>query len=62
MRVFGADDSVGQRAQRYLEDLVSRTTGSPDDIQRVRQLIEQLGSGFYRTELRALLNHWEANA
>lgn len=32
MRVFGADDSVGQRAQRYIEGLVSQTTGSPEDI------------------------------
>lgn len=62
MRVFGADDSVGQRAQRYIEGLVSQLSGSPDDIQRVRQLIEQLGSGFYRTELRTLLSRWEANA
>lgn len=62
MRVFGADDSVGQRAQRYIEALVSQTTGSSADIQRARQLFEQLGSGFYRTELHVLLNRWEENA
>ena len=59
IRVFGAEDSVGQRAREYIETLLKQTHGSPDDIRRLITLVERLGSGFYRTELRTLLKQWE---
>jgi predicted ATPase len=63
MTVFGADDSIGKRAQEFIEEKLRQTTGSPADIQQLEQLIARMGSGFYRSELRTLLNTWRgANA
>lgn len=62
IRIFGADDSVGQRAREYIEDLLKQADGTPADIRRIKALVERLGSGFYRSELRTLINQWERNA
>ena len=62
IRIFGADDSVGQRAREYIESLLKQAQGTPADIQRIKALVERLGSGFYRSELRTLINQWERNA
>ncbi len=62
MQVFKAPDSVGKRAQEFIEGMLEKTTGTPEDIQRVRELVDRLGSGFYRSELRTLLNQWEKDA
>lgn len=61
MTVFEADDSIGKRAQEFIEDKLSRVTGSPEEIIQLEQLIARMGSGFYRSELRTLLNQWKAN-
>lgn len=63
MTVFGADDSIGKRAQEFIEDKLRQATGSPDEIADLERLIARMGSGFYRSELRTLLNAWrERNA
>lgn len=62
IRIFGADDSVGQRAREHIESVIQQVEGTPEDIQRIKALIERLGSGFYRSELRTLINKWERNA
>lgn len=59
MTVFEADDSIGKRAQEFIEKKLSLTTGTADDIQQLEQLITRMGSGFYRSELRTLLNKWK---
>lgn len=59
MTVFEADDSIGKRAQEFIESKLSQTTGSPEDIQQLEQLVSRMGSGFYRSELRTLLNRWK---
>ncbi|HDL7429371.1 TPA: AAA family ATPase [Yersinia enterocolitica] len=58
MTVFGADDSIGKRAQEYIEDKLQQATGTPEDIADLERLIARMGSGFYRSELRTLLNTW----
>jgi len=58
MTVFGADDSIGKRAQEFIERKLEQATGTPADIQQLEQLIARMGSGFYRSELRTLLNTW----
>lgn len=58
MTVFGADDSIGKRAQKFIEEKLRQATGTPADIQQLEQLIARMGSGFYRSELRTLLNTW----
>lgn len=58
MTVFGADDSIGKRAQEFIEEKLRQATGTPADIQQLEQLIARMGSGFYRSELRTLLNTW----
>lgn len=59
MTVFEADDSIGKRAQEFIEDRLRKATGTAADIQQLEQLIARMGSGFYRSELRTLLNKWK---
>lgn len=61
MTVFGADDSIGKRAQEFIEDKLRQAAGTPAEIADLERLIARMGSGFYRSELRTLLNTWRAN-
>ncbi|MCA0393808.1 MAG: AAA family ATPase [Proteobacteria bacterium] len=58
MTVFGADDSIGKRAQEFIEGKLRQETGTSEDIADLERLIARMGSGFYRSELRTLLNKW----
>lgn len=58
MTVFGADDSIGKRAQEFIEDKLRQATGTQAEIAELERLIARMGSGFYRSELRTLLNIW----
>lgn len=58
MTVFGADDSIGERAQKFIEKKLEQATGTPAEIADLDRLIARMGSGFYRSELRTLLNTW----
>ena len=60
MTVFEADDSIGKRAQEFIEDKLRKATGTAADIHQLEQLIARMGSGFYRSELRTLLNKWKS--
>jgi hypothetical protein len=55
---FEADDSIGRRAREFIEGRLKQATGTDDDILRLERLIARMGSGFYRSELRTLLNKW----
>lgn len=61
MTVFDADDSIGKRAQEFIEQKLRQATGTPAEIADLEQLIARMGSGFYRSELRTLLNVWRKN-
>jgi len=58
MTVFGADDSIGKRAQEFIEGKLRQATGTPAEIADLESLVARMGSGFYRSELRTLLNTW----
>lgn len=58
MTVFGADDSIGKRAQEFIEGKLHQATGTQAEIADLERLIARMGSGFYRSELRTLLNTW----
>ncbi|RYH00118.1 MAG: hypothetical protein EON58_01465 [Alphaproteobacteria bacterium] len=58
MTVFGADDSIGKRAQEFIEGKLRQATGTQAEIVDLERLIARMGSGFYRSELRTLLNMW----
>lgn len=58
MTIFGADDSIGKRAQEFIERKLNQATGTEDEIEDIERLIARMGSGFYRSELRTLLNIW----
>lgn len=60
MTVFGADDSIGKRAQEFIEGKLQQVTGTPDEVADLERLIARMGSGFYRSELRTLLNTWQS--
>ena len=63
MTIFDAEDSIGKRAQEYIETKLKQTTGTAEDIADLEQLIARMGTGFYRSELRTLINTWkEQNA
>lgn len=63
MTVFDAPDSIGARAQQRLEAFMhvaaQKTNPTAEDVQHLQALIRRLGTGFYRTELQALLNRWQ---
>ncbi|MCP3142104.1 AAA family ATPase [Pyxidicoccus xibeiensis] len=63
MTVFGADDSIGVRAQRRIEAFIQaasvKTHPSQEDVRQLHALIRRMGTGFYRTELQTLLNRWQ---
>jgi hypothetical protein len=56
--VFGADDSIGKRAQEFIEGKLRQATGTQAEIVDLERLIARMGSGFYRSELRTLLSTW----
>lgn len=58
MTVFEADDSIGKRAQEFIEGKLRQASGTPEEIANLERLIARMGSGFYRSELRTLLNTW----
>lgn len=58
MTVFGADDSIGKRAQEFIEGKLRQATGTQAEIVDLERLIARMGSGFYRSELRTLLSAW----
>ncbi|MFD2013401.1 hypothetical protein ACFSHO_07470 [Acinetobacter vivianii] len=45
MTVFGADDSIGKRAQEFIEGKLLQATGSPAEINDLEKLIARMGSG-----------------
>jgi len=59
MSIFEADDSIGKRAQEYIETKLKQTTGTKEDIVDLERLISRMGTGFYRSELRTLINTWK---
>lgn len=63
MTVFGADDSIGARAQQRIEAFLraaaQKADPTADDVRQLQALIRRLGTGFYRTELQTLLNRWQ---
>lgn len=59
MTIFEADDSIGKRAQEYIEKKLQQTTGTKEDIADLERLISRMGTGFYRSELRTLINIWK---
>jgi len=61
IRVFDADDSIGQRAQKYIHSVLGRADWTQADIDKLKELVERMGSGFYRSELRTLINKWESS-
>ncbi len=58
MTVFRADDSIGKRAQEFIEGKLRQATGTLAEMADLERLIARMGSGFYRSELRTLLNTW----
>ncbi|RQY65628.1 AAA family ATPase [Burkholderia stagnalis] len=60
MTVFGAEDSIGKRAQQFIEAKLRQAVGTPSEIADLERLIARMGSGFYRSELQTLVNRWRS--
>lgn len=63
MNLFHTQDSIGSRAQQRIEAFLKHVeqvqVPNAEQIMQLRAVINRLGTGFYRSELRARLNHWE---
>ncbi|MDK1398048.1 AAA family ATPase [Pseudomonas protegens] len=63
MNLFHTQDSIGSRAQRRIETFLDHVeqvqVPTAEQIKQLRAVVNRLGTGFYRSELRARLNHWE---
>lgn len=59
VRIFGAHDSIGKRAEEYIESLMDPAKGTELDVAKIKALVEEMGSGYYRSELRTILNRLE---
>lgn len=62
IRLFNVPDSVGQRAMKWLEQKLTEDYRSPEKRAELVKLIDKVGPGFYRSELRAILKRLERNA
>jgi len=59
IRLFGVPDSVGQRATAWLEQKIKEGEWQPEQKDELTRLIQKIGPGFYRSELRAILKRLE---
>lgn len=59
VRVFGATDSIGKRSLEYLDGLLARDW-RPDQREELQNLIENVGPGYHRSELRTVLRRLNA--
>lgn len=61
IRLFGVPDSIGERALEWLDKQLDRDW-SQADIKELDKLIQRVGPGFHRSELRAILRRLQKNA
>ena len=61
IRLFGVRDSMGERALEWLDSQLERTWIDQDHSE-LEKLLERIGPGFHRSELRALLNRLKSDA
>jgi energy-coupling factor transporter ATP-binding protein EcfA2 len=59
IRLFGVPDSVGQRATGWLEQKIQEGYWQPEQKEELARLIQKIGPGFYRSELRTILKRLE---
>ena len=59
IRVFGATDSIGKRALEYLDRLLEQAW-RPEQREELEQLIQNIGPGYHRSELRTILRRLDA--
>lgn len=55
VRLFGVPDGVGRRAMEWLEERIQENYWTLERRFELEDLIEHVGPGFYRTELRLIL-------
>lgn len=61
IRLFGVPDSMGKRALEWLDALLDRQWTS-NDLPDLEQLLERVGPGFHRSELRGILKRLKGDA
>lgn len=55
MNVFGAESSMGRRAQEFLDQMLSHEW-QPEEADQLGKVVDRIGSSLYRAELRQKLN------
>ena len=61
IRLFGVPDSMGKRALEWLDAHLDRQW-TANDLPELEKLLERIGPGFHRSELRAILRRLKENA
>jgi hypothetical protein len=61
IRLFGVPDSMGERALEWLDAQLDRKWTS-NDLPELEQLLERVGPGFHRSELRGILRRLKGDA
>ncbi|MDV6345296.1 AAA family ATPase [Nitrosomonas sp. Is37] len=61
IRLFGVPDSMGERALEWLDAQLERQW-TKNDLPELEKLLERVGPGFYRSELRGILRTLKENA
>lgn len=61
IRLFGVPDSMGERALEWLDAQLDREWTS-NDLPELEQLLERVGPGFHRSELRGIVKRLKGNA
>lgn len=62
MEVFGAQASVGKLATEWLDSNLPEDKWPADRVEELQTLLNRLGPGFHRSELRTILNKRKRNA
>lgn len=56
LHVFGAPDVIGARAAEFLREKLRKVEWSPEEIEKLSKLIDEIGSGWPRAKLMDLLD------
>ncbi len=60
IRIFHAEESIGRRANEYLEKLLEKNWQS-GDREELERIINTIGAGYYRSELRRIAQRLKTN-
>ncbi len=61
LHVFGAPDVIGARAAEFLREKLRKVEWTAEERERLRELVDEIGSGWPRAKLVELLDELDGN-